>query len=89
MIRKLFNWVIRHRYGVTQLTGLYSFGFVLFHDIAVPPCTASCPTHPHHQEEDWFESEVSVPFEALAMNFVFNYYEHYVSGGGYGADERG
>ncbi|EFJ40335.1 hypothetical protein VOLCADRAFT_99865 [Volvox carteri f. nagariensis] len=28
-------------------------------------------------EEDWFETEVALPKEAVAMNFVFNYYEHY------------
>ena len=31
------------------------------------------------QDEEWWEVEVDIPNIAVAMNFVFNYYEHYVS----------
>ncbi len=32
------------------------------------------------QGEDWWQAEVVLPKQAVAMNFVFNYFEHYVSG---------
>ncbi|GLC71233.1 hypothetical protein PLESTF_001092900 [Pleodorina starrii] len=47
----------------------------------VPPPGAALSAAEAAQEEDWFEAEVAVPPEAVAMNFVFNYYEHYDNNG--------
>ncbi|GIL88159.1 hypothetical protein Vretimale_14076 [Volvox reticuliferus] len=43
----------------------------------VPPPSASSAT----DAEDWFETDVALPKEAVAMNFVLNYYEHYDNNG--------